>query len=208
MRPIIVRSLILIVGVLLLALTPTGETLAQLSILPPLGCVEDSGGCATGGCDACTGTYCSWGAGGTLTVSVDDGLYCGEDLCPEDDCDNPETLSATGKVTMSKIGTWDEEVVVCQGIFQCANPGIGCGRCEKVRLTSSSTFDVLVPLECEFSWAGEYQYHIWAVYLDKTECPDDCDDTDDNACNVNGDCNACTLNGYAHAASCCVTIPE
>jgi len=208
MKSLIVRSVILAIGVLLLALTPYGEPLAQLSISPPLGCVEDSGGCATSGCDECVGTTCYWGAGGSLTVSVDDGLYCGDVYCPEVDCDNPETLSATGKVTGSGISNWSTTAVVCQGIFQCANPGIGCGRCETVDLDSGDSFEVLEPLECEFSWAGEYQYHIWAVSLDDTECPDDCDDTDDNACNVNGDCNACTLNSYAHAASCCVTIPE
>jgi len=209
MRPIIVRSLILIVGVLLLALTPSSEPLAQLSISPPLGCTEPSGGsCVTGGCDACTGTTCYTGTSGSLTVSVDDGLYCGNDYCPENDCDNPETLSATGKVTGTGIGNWEIKAVVCQGIFQCANPGIGCGRCELVELDYNAPYEVLSEIECEISWDGDYQYHIWAVDLDETECPDHCDDTDDNACNVNGDCNACILNGYAHAASCCVTIPS
>jgi len=209
MKPVIVRSLILTVGVLLLALTPYGEPLAQLSISPPLGCTEPSGGyCVTGGCNACTGTTCYTGVSGSLTVSVYDGLYCGDDYCPEDPCDNPETLSARGSVSMTGIGQWVDTAVVCQGIFQCANPGIGCGRCESVGLNWQDSSATLEPLECEFSWAGEYQYHIWAVDLDATECPDDCDDTDDNACNVNGDCNACSSNGYAHAASCCVTIPS
>jgi hypothetical protein len=207
MKSLIVRSLVLFIGVLLLALTPYGEPLAQLSISPPLGCTEPSGGsCVTGGCDACTGTTCIRSVSGSLTVSVEDGLNCGNDYCPESDCDNPETLSATGRVTGTGVGSWEIAAVVCQGIFQCANPGIGCGRCERVDLDNNDPYQDLGEIECEISWDGDYQYHIWAVELDETECPDDCEDTDDNACNVNGDCNACLLNGYAHAASCCVTI--
>jgi len=216
MKSLIVRSLILTVGVLLLALTPSGEALAQLSIYPPLGCAEPSGGvCVTGGCDECVGDDCDWSNGtqwGELSVSVEDGLYCGDDYCPEEDCDNPETLSASGRVTMTKTfgspDTWSEKVSVCEAIALCSNPSIACVRCTNRTLTNASPTYALPALECEVSWAGEWQYHIWTVHLDLTECEDGCDDTDDNACNVNSDCNACDLNGYGHAASCCVTIPS
>jgi hypothetical protein len=215
MKPLIVRSLILTVGVLLLALTPSGEPLAQLSISPPLGCVEDSGGCSTGGCEACDGTTCLWTDGlytRRLAVSVEDGLYCTDDYCPQSDCDNPELLGGTGRVTMTEVGQnpdeWDNEVIVCEFIALCSNPGIGCGQCSQVTLDETTSSKTLTPLQCEVSWAGEYQYHIWAVVLDETECPLGCDENDDNACNVSGDCNACNQGAYAHAASCCGTVPS
>jgi len=211
MKSLTVRSLILVMGVVLLALIPAGQPLAQLSISPPLGCAEPSGGvCVTGGCEECVGSTCYWSNGfqsGSLTVSVHSGLYCGEDECPEEDCDNPETLSARGSVTMTGAGTWDEPTVVCEGIFLCSNPGIGCGRCTNLDVDNNDSPVTLDLLECEVSWAGQWQYHIWAIHLDETECLNGCDDTDDNACNINGDCNAC-VSGYAHAASCCVNIPS
>jgi len=213
MKPTIVRSLIATIGVLLLALTPTGEALAQLSIAPPLGCAEPSGGvCVTGGCDECVGDACDWSNGlqwGELTASVEDGLYCEDDYCPEEDCDNPVTLYAWGKVTMTKtlgFGNFNEEVVVCEGIFLCSNPSIACVRCSNATLTTGDPTYEPGRLECEVSWDGQWQYHIWTMHLDLTECEEGCDDTDDNACNVSGDCNACSLNGYGHAASCCVTV--
>jgi len=215
MKSLIVRSLILAMGVVLLALIPASRPLAQLSISPPLGCTEDSAsGCVTGGCEECVGTNCLWGSTywRVLSVSVEDGLYCGDVECPEEDCDNPETLSASGKVTMVEYGvnpdTWENEVIVCEAIALCSNPGLGCGRCTQWTLDETDYFEELDPLECEVSWAGDWQYHIWAIVLDENECLPGCDDTDDNACNVSGDCNDCYLNQYAHAASCCVTIPS
>jgi len=214
MRLLKVRSLVLIIGVLLLALTPTGEALAQLSVYPPMGCTEDSAGeCVTGGCEACEGPECTWiGVGSrTLSASVETGLYCGDDYCPEDDCDNPETLYASGKVHIEATAPppgWSHYVIVCEAIALCSNPGIACVRCNEYEMDTSTTDVEPGTLECEVSWDGDWQYHIWAVILDESECPDGCDENDANVCSPVSDCNECYQDSYAHAASCCISIPE
>jgi hypothetical protein len=215
-RSLIVRSLILVVGVLLLALTPYGEPLAQLSTSPPMGCTEPSGGtCVIGGCEECDGPECSWsinGDSGGLVATVESGLYCTDEYCPTSECDNPELLSASGKVTMTRTSGnngWDADVVVCEAIALCSNPGLGCGRCRVVELSGGSSDSyTTTDLECEVEWAGDWQYHIWAMVVDLSVCTDECAEEDENICSPLSDCNDCLLQGYAHAASCCGEVPE
>ncbi len=142
-------TLITIVAALLFVLAPSQMALAQLEIDPPLDCVSPSGGdCASGGCAACEGPSCIFIDGidtFQLTTSVDTDLSCdgsGNVECDEENCDSStDTLRATGRVTMTRLqgsGGWGHDVIVCEGIFLCSNPGQACVHCEVVELTNGS----------------------------------------------------------------------
>lgn len=132
------------------------------------------------------------------------------DTC-QTDCTNTDTLRATGSVTLARTygnQSWSERVAVCEGIFLCSNPTSACVRCSEYTLSGSATphTEILPEFVCEDAPDGQWQYMIWAVVLDTTECPSECDQGDQHACDPDSDCNACYNKEFALAGSCCITI--
>lgn len=214
------RTLTLTIGIaataMLLTLAPAPVAQAQLSIDPPLGCVQDSSGiCNTGGCGACTGPTCAFSVGGnnfTLSTSVDTDLKCdgASTTCTNTGCNTPsDTLRARGKVTVTGSGDFDEIFIVCESIFNCDQPTIACGRCTDVNLTNLSPSTTMSQMSCADADAGSgnWQYVIWAhLWDDSGTCPNKCDQMDENACDPTDACNACAASSFGLAGSCCINL--
>lgn len=216
------ESMTLTIGIatavaLLFVLAPAQVAHAQLSIDPPLGCIQNSSGiCNTGGCGSCTGPTCAFSTGtGTFVVSTSivNDLQCqsASISCTKTGCGSPAILEATGKITVTNTsgsGDFEEQFIVCQAIVDCDYDTSDCGKCDVAALDNTNPTHTLNQFSCGDvdDGSGEWQYVIWATLLDTSACPDKCEQMDENACDPTDACNGCTSSSFGLAGSCCITL--